>query len=339
MVVSSDFTHFGPRFGYLPFPLDPQTPERLHALDDGAIDRIRAIDARGLLAYQRETGITVCGIRPIALLLSMLPTDAGIEPVAYATSGALTGDYGNSVSYAALAVTTAEPIAGVGGKPTVAVDGEFDIGQLELLHRLARTGIDWAVLGPETTGDPDLGQLEDAMPDALKQRAGAFVTLKRQGRLRGCIGYIEPHKPLYQAVVENGYNAARRDRRFLPVAPGELDDLSIEVSVLTPPRPIETYADFRVGEQGVILSKDGRRAVFLPEVATEQGWDRDQTLTQLATKAGLPPDAWRNGAEFEVFESVHYSAPYVDANAPTDGGKPSGPSPTSSGHPGLGLSR
>jgi AmmeMemoRadiSam system protein A len=140
--------------------------------------------------------------------------------------------------------------------------------------------------------------------------AGAFVTLKKGGELRGCIGYIQPHRPLYQAVLQNGANAARNDHRFQPVAAEELDDLIIEVSVLTLPQKIDSYQEFEVGKQGIVLTKAGRKAVFLPEVAVEQGWNREQTLTNLSRKAGLPASAWREGASFQVFENQKFSAPY-----------------------------
>ena len=156
----------------------------------------------------------------------------------------------------------------------------------------------------------------EGLPGHLRAPSGAFVTLKRGGDLRGCIGTIEPREPLYQAVLDNGDNAARRDPRFSPVTPPELQDLVIEVSVLSPPRPIDSWEEFKVGEQGIILSKSGRRAVFLPEVATEQGWTREETLSYLARKAGLPADAWRSGASFSVFTTTIYEAPYPAAPRP-----------------------
>lgn len=320
VLVSSDFTHYGPRFGYQPFPLDDQTPARLRELDGQASARIQARDQAGLLALERRTGITVCGIRPIAILLGMLPPEARVEPLDYQTSGALTGDYRNSVSYAAFAITADQPLAASAGPAqgtafaVVPTDdppaGAPTAAELELLHRLALLGIDQAVLGKSPATESRLRRLVDSLTARLKEPGGAFVTLKRGGELRGCIGYILPREPLYLAVLENGDNAARRDPRFTPVTRDELAGLSVEVSVLTPPRPIAGYQAFEVGRQGVILSKSGRSAVFLPEVATEQGWDRAETLTHLALKAGLPSDAWRSGAEFQVFESSHYTAPY-----------------------------
>ncbi len=335
VVVSSDFTHYGPRFGYRPFPLDGRTAERLKDLDGGAMERIAAKDAGGFLDYQDRTGITVCGYRPIAILLRMLGPGARVERIAYTTSGALTGDYANSVSYAVLAVTDAEPLAAGGAaksgeaaagtaaapSPTTAHQGAAEPAalsesDLKTLHRLAVLAVEGAVLGPSEAREAEARTLLEGLPGHLRAPSGAFVTLKRGGDLRGCIGTIEPREPLYQAVLDNGDNAARRDPRFSPVTPPELPDLVIEVSVLSPPRPIDSWEEFKVGEQGIILSKAGRRAVFLPEVATEQGWTREETLSYLARKAGLPADAWRSGAGFSVFTTTIYEAPYPAAPRP-----------------------
>ncbi len=332
VVVSSDFTHYGPRFDYQPFPQDDQLPERLRTLDEGAIERIQARDGPGLLDYRVRTGITVCGVRPLALLLEMLPADARVEQVAYHTSGAITGDWDNSVSYAALAVTAPAPFSDADADPepapaakpgTAEVTGPLasPAGELALsgddlqrLYRLAVLGIQAAVLGDSDARDQALRTEVAALPERLKSPAGAFVTLKRHGVLRGCIGYIRGVKPLYQAVLENGLNAAKNDYRFHPVEPKELEGLDVEVSVLSPLTPIASWDEFRVGEQGITLTKDGHAAVFLPEVATEQGWDRDHTLTNLARKAGLPGEAWRQGASFEVFTSTQYEAPFPAAS-------------------------
>lgn len=310
LVVSSDFTHFGPRFGYMPFELDRETPDRIRALDDGAIERILVADATRFLDYQSETGITICGYRPLALLLHMMPGDARVQRIAYATSGELTGDWGNSVSYVGMLVTSPAPFSGAPAEQpgTVQQIGEAD---LALLHRLAVLGVEHAVLGQSAGRDAGIEEILEMIPKHLQEPSGAFVTLRRGGKLRGCIGYVLPRKPLVQAVLENGVNAASNDRRFRPVGPDELRDLEVEVSVLSPPRPIDSYDEFLVGEQGVILHKEGRQAVFLPEVAVEQGWTREDTLSNLARKAGLPEDGWREEATFDVFTSIRYAAPYT----------------------------
>jgi AmmeMemoRadiSam system protein A len=130
------------------------------------------------------------------------------------------------------------------------------------------------------------------------------VTLKQRGDLRGCIGYIEPREPLVRTVIENAKNASTSDPRFPPVRPADLPELSIEVSALTEPAEVDSPEGFVVGRHGIIIRKDGRSAVFLPQVAPEQGWDRATTLAHLCRKAGLPADEWRNpGMKFLVFEA------------------------------------
>jgi AmmeMemoRadiSam system protein B len=106
LVVSSDFTHYGPRFGYLPFPLNEDTPDNIRSLDEGALQRIHALDATALLDYQARTGVTICGYRALALLLALLPAGAEVHRIAYATSGGMTGDFRNSVSYLGLVATS-----------------------------------------------------------------------------------------------------------------------------------------------------------------------------------------------------------------------------------------
>lgn len=137
----------------------------------------------------------------------------------------------------------------------------------------------------------------------LENRA-VFVTLKERGQLRGCIGHIVPVEPLWMSIRGNAISAATRDPRFPKVGAGELPELKIEISVLTPPVPIEGPEKFEVGKHGIILELGGYSAVFLPQVAPEQGWDAPTTLSYLAMKAGLPPEGWQNPrARFRVFEA------------------------------------
>jgi AmmeMemoRadiSam system protein A len=145
---------------------------------------------------------------------------------------------------------------------------------------------------------------EDLLTDGLRQTAGAFVTLHKAGALRGCIGEIMPQRALYEAVLDHAVHAGLHDPRFPAVTGEELERLRFEISALTPPQEIEGPAGIQIGRHGVVLEKQGRSAVFLPQVAPEQGWDVEQTLTHLALKAGLRPDAWRADAAFRVFEAI-----------------------------------
>jgi len=331
LVVSSDFTHYGPRFGYVPFPADGQVQAHIRALDDGAVARITARDGPGLLRYRERTGITVCGVRPLALLLDLLPADGRVHRLAYATSGELTGDWSNSVSYVALAVTAPAPVADPRGgaaavpspvpevapqaappaAPPAAAPPSLDTAELRRLHALAVLGIRRAVLGNAQVPDEEILAAVADLPPALERRSGAFVTLWRNGALRGCVGRAGDELPLYAAVMQSGFDAARKDHRFTPLRTDELDGLDVDVNVLSPPRPIDGIDELHLGEHGVTLSRDGHFALYLPEVAPSMGWDKETNLSELAVKAGLPRDAWRDGAELEVFTSTEYRAPYA----------------------------
>ena len=139
--------------------------------------------------------------------------------------------------------------------------------------------------------------------DAMKCPRAAFVTLKKNSRLRGCIGDIFPQRPLYKSVILNAIHACINDKRFPAVTEAECNDITIEISALTAPEPIASPDEIRIGVDGVVLNKDGRSAVFLPQVAPEQGWDLETTLTRLSMKAGLPADAWKEGAAFLTFQA------------------------------------
>jgi AmmeMemoRadiSam system protein A len=181
------------------------------------------------------------------------------------------------------------------------------------LLTLARKTIDYGLRNQRV---PEASELGVTISEAMKRPRAAFVTLKKISvlkkddkaepqkilRLRGCIGDIFPQRPLYKSVLMNAIYAAFRDRRFTPLQRDEFDDIVIEVSALTAPRPVSSYKQIRIGIDGVVLRKEGKSAVFLPQVAPEQGWDLEQTLTHLSQKAGLSEDAWKEGASFLVFE-------------------------------------
>lgn len=134
----------------------------------------------------------------------------------------------------------------------------------------------------------------------LAAPGAAFVTLKKKGRLRGCIGYTEAVAPLFRVVQECAVAAATEDPRFPPVAPGELPSIDLEISVLTPLVPVRAE-EVEVGRHGLVVSHQGRRGLLLPQVPVEQGWDRETFLDRTCVKAGLPPDAWRRGATLQAF--------------------------------------
>lgn len=173
------------------------------------------------------------------------------------------------------------------------------------LFAIAKDTLAWCV--NEKSGKFSFDKYE--LTPKLKEDTATFVTLKIRGDLRGCIGSLAPTETLYLSVHHNAANAAMHDYRFRPVTPAELPAISVDVSILSPIREIPSLADFKLGRQGIILQKGMARAVFLPEVALEQKWTKDETLTHLALKAGLDRDAWKKESRFQVFESAVLSMP------------------------------
>jgi AmmeMemoRadiSam system protein A len=171
----------------------------------------------------------------------------------------------------------------------------IELDDRQRLLALARRAIE-ARVRREPAPAPDRG-------GALESSRGAFVTIHCRGDLRGCLGRLDPDEPLAATVAHLAASVSDSDPRFEPIRPGELDDLDIEISVLTPEREVASIADIEVGRHGLIVEQGGRRGLLLPQVATEYGWDADAFVTHTCLKAGLPADAWRHGARILVFEA------------------------------------
>ena len=312
LVLSSDFTHYGRDFDYAPYGTSggEEVREKVAEVDAGAFSRIADGDADAFAAFIKQTGATICGHVPIELALRAMvgtapravrQTDAPwarpyqttpFTRLAYATSSDADRDFSRFVCYTAAAGRAEWP-----GETAAVLDAEARA----FLLRLARESLERAVRGERPSSRVDLA----AVPKATLAKMGAFVTLndKATGAQRGCIGEILPRRPLVDAVAARAVDSALHDPRFLPVTEDELDGLRVEVSALTPPKPVASWRDIVLGRDGMTLEKDGYFAVFLPQVAPEQGWDLPTTLTYLSQKAGLPPDAWREGAKFETFQA------------------------------------
>ncbi len=140
-------------------------------------------------------------------------------------------------------------------------------------------------------------------PGALGEPAAAFVTIRLHDRLRGCIGSVEHDEPLHEVVARCAVDAAIRDPRFPPLPPAELPDVRFEISVLTPFRRVADPTETEVGRHGVMVEHGPHRALLLPQVPAEWGWDRDTFLSQTCIKAGLSADAWQTGAAVHTFEA------------------------------------
>lgn len=164
------------------------------------------------------------------------------------------------------------------------------------LLKLARDTVEAKVRGKRLPDAP-------AETPNLLAPCGAFVTLHAHGDLRGCIGYIEAVEPLWKTIREMAVSASTRDPRFPPVTPDELSAIRIEISALSPLERCDDPTRIVVGTHGILIKKGRRQGLLLPQVATEWGWSRDQFLVHTCRKAGLPDDAWREGAELLIFSA------------------------------------
>lgn len=303
VVVSSDFTHFGPDYGYVPFR--DSVAAKIRALDEEGITAIREMSPAKFVDFIDRTEATICGAEPIRVLLTMFGDgETRVETLGYAQSGEILSDFTNSVSYAAIAIGAEQSEEAQAAPPAAAgSEGGAMLNDREqaFLLKLARDSVLSAVRS--LPAPPDTPPEEFGPYSPIREKRGVFVTLTENEQLRGCIGSIVGVEPLYLGVIRQAIHSATEDPRFDPVRPAELERIHIEISVLTPPRPVAGPDEIVAGKHGVFIEKRGRHAVFLPQVATEQGWDKETMLAYLCRKAGLAPDDWKSGAKFEVFEA------------------------------------
>jgi AmmeMemoRadiSam system protein B/AmmeMemoRadiSam system protein A len=294
-LASSDFTHYGRGFGYVPFPADSAVAFHLRELDFECAEAAGSLDSSLFLETLEQRGATVCGSGPISLLLDVLHLLGGEEiyqaTLDYQTSGELTGDYRQSVSYAALGYFRRVAF------DLDAPDREALLDSAaETLRRLRQTGEREAI--PAHGGS-----------DALQARRGCFVSLHQGEELLGCLGNCQGRKPLAEEAADLALAAALEDPRFRPAAevPGPID---VEVSVLTPFRRIRRIEQFRLGVHGAYLKLGGHSGLLLPQVALNHAWTSESFWQALARKSMLGPRAWRDPkARLSVFEAQVFSRP------------------------------
>jgi AmmeMemoRadiSam system protein B/AmmeMemoRadiSam system protein A len=296
VVASSDLSHY-------PSAKDARTVDRKVLAAIAAFDpaNLRTVIDKESSRGIRGLGTCACGESPVLAAMAAakaLGATRGVV-VSYANSADVPmGEPDRVVGYGAVLFAR-----GDGGtdtdalrEPNVPPDGALDNGTKRALLAFARATIQRY----QETGTVPMAR---SLPPPALRTQGAFVTLTRNGELRGCIGRIVPDGPLGRTVGAMALQAAFDDPRFPPVSREELPQLHIEISALTPMKPVAGAHEIVVGRDGVVLSKGGRSAVFLPQVATEQGWTRDEMLEQLCRKAGLPAGSWRDGASFSVFQA------------------------------------
>ncbi|MFQ6039010.1 MAG: AmmeMemoRadiSam system protein B, partial [Candidatus Aminicenantales bacterium] len=274
VVASTDMSHFLPK-------------KQANAKDTDTISLIQAFQTNTLIRKCENGENIMCGAGPVAAVLLYGKNRSSLRILGYSDSSVSGGPESEVVGYLAAALIP-EPEE----RPLFLTDEEKE----ELLDLATQAIRDYVRKKKTAPHQPE-------SPRLLEKR-GAFVTLKKRGRLRGCIGFVEPHFPLYQAVIQAAVYAACQDPRFPPLAPDELDEVDVEVSVLSPPRKITDASEIVVGKHGLMIAKGGKKGLLLPQVAVENRWNRRTFLEQACAKAGLPKDAWKSGAEIFVFEAL-----------------------------------
>ena len=288
LIASSDFTHHGKAYGYTPFPEDDKLPARLRERAEQAFEAIGSLDVATFDRHLESTGDTICGRGPIRLLMATLAAAHGdrvyMTKTDYLTSADIAGsDRALSVGYGALAFYPA---------------ASFQVGpaaQRILLDHARATLL--AAMGERSATAPALFPA-----GGFDQRTGAFVTIRKNKELRGCVGTLSPRSGLLATIADRTRAAARSDPRFRPMAAADMP-VSLEISLLSPLRLLTRWQSWRPG-QGAVLTLGDAGGLLLPQVATEMGWTREQFLEGLSRKAGLAPAAYRDKrAKLYVFEA------------------------------------
>jgi AmmeMemoRadiSam system protein B/AmmeMemoRadiSam system protein A len=278
VVASTDLSHFFPK-------------AKASEVDAGTISLVQSLKTDALLRKIEAGDNIMCGGGPVvsALLYARKQGAARVEILRHSDSSDSGGPSTEVVGYLAAAVLE-------GGE---APPEEFTLTAEDRIYllRLARSAVTEFVGRGAVIDDPTRD------PKLLSPK-GVFVTIKKRGELRGCIGFIEPIAPLSQAVIRAAVYAAAEDPRFPPVEPSEIKDLSFELSVLTPIKEVGNCDLVQVGRHGIVVSRGVQKGLLLPQVPVENGWDRETFLREGCLKAGLPPDAWRKGAKVCVFEAI-----------------------------------
>lgn len=298
IVISSDLSHYPT--GEDAVKSDRRTLATIAALDSAKVASLmRILDYPGLETRACGEAAILAGMSAAKALGATRAVVAG-----YANSGEVAiGDEERTVGYGAVVLTTGSAPSSTSildRTPEPAEASPLQNGEKRALLAFARESIR-RYLTTQTL--PPARNL----PARTRVRQGAFVTLRKSGQLRGCIGHIPDDRELGKTVGAMALQAAFGDSRFSPVELSEMNDLEIEISVLTPIKHVDSVREIVVGRDGVLMHKSGTSAVFLPQVAVENRWSREQMLDNLCIKAGQPSDCWKKDARFQTFQAEVFS--------------------------------
>ena len=288
-MISTDFSHY-PKYNDA-VTVNKATAE---AIVSNSPDKLMETVQRYEQSGMPNLATSLCGISGVLTLLYMTSrsSDLSYHPIQYKNSGDVVGgDRDHVVGYYAIAITKQ--------MKQDKVSFELNSKEKTALLAIVRRTIEHYI---RTHSVPEVDPA--TLSNTLKAPCGAFVTLNKRGTLRGCIGRFEATEPLYKIVQEMAVASATQDYRFKSVEEGELKELEIEISVLTPLRKISSIDEFQLGRHGIYIRKGFRSGTFLPQVAQETGWTKEEFLGHCAQdKAGIGWDGWKD-AELYVYKAL-----------------------------------
>ena len=285
-IVSSDFSHY-PSYEDA-CKVDAKTGK---AVESGDVETFIATIDSNAKSGIRNLATSACGGFPIITLLLMMDKQYEVKHLLYQNSGDIDDhDLSRVVGYHAFAILRGE-------EKTFSLSDEEKRTLKEIAYNSIKDSLDGKGV---TVANSSLFTLHSS----LKEKCGAFVSLHKQGRLRGCIGHFGEDTPLYEIVAEMARAAAFEDPRFSSLHRDELDDIDIEISVLTPMRRIQSLDEFELHQHGIYIRKGYRSGTFLPQVADEVNWTKEEFVSHCAQdKAGIGWDGWKD-AELYVYEAI-----------------------------------
>ena len=297
IVASSDMAHFHPY-------------KETVSMDQHTIDMVLSMDIDELKKEVQKGKCELCGIHSVYPFMKVMKHFGADKPImlAYQNSADITGDRYSShiVGYSSIVFPELE--SGIKKEDSYTEQGLYSKEEKKYLLDLARKSITYYL------ENGNRFKPEKPVYEKLSEERAVFVTLNEHGELRGCIGHMHAQMPLYKAISEMAVSAAFEDPRFPKVKENELKDINIEISVLTPMEQITDWKQIRMGIDGVWIKKGWRSGVFLPQVATDTGWDRATFLENLcAHKAGLPKDAYKDpSTEIYIYQVEKFSEDELD---------------------------
>jgi MEMO1 family protein len=272
IVASTDLSHYHPY-------------QDANSIDKHTIDTIGGLKAKEFYDEAKMEICELCGLMPVttSLLAAQILGYDKIKTLKYANSGDITGDKAKVVGYVSAAMYR---------------DNAQRIEDKQMLNEIQRKRLLEIARESIASYVRDEKRKKFTEKDTvLNQPLGAFVTLHEAGELRGCIGNMVGQGPLYQTIADMAIEAATGDPRFQKLSPGEIDKINIEISVLSPLQKVKSADEIKIPGHGVIVKSGFNSGVYLPQVATETGWSKEEFLNSLcAQKAGLRPDAWKDPA-------------------------------------------